>query len=231
MIQRDLEGFVLQHPIDKNSGGDTSRTTGMLAMFGSRIDRELLLKHEKPKGSGLLCRHPKFYSDDDFTRDQMLPIIGALYQCQHPDHKALAKRIFWSRFKCGFLAQNYMNQFPEKDGVRKNKGLFGRDPLSPSHIGMLILAGEQYWLFWLLPFCYVWAMIDIFYHAKVVPRNEPNQLIAVCMTYDLLWLWVAAHPNWKKSIEIYWCGWRDQKEIYEYIVSGVLKELTKEHFI
>ena len=228
MIVRDNQGFIVQHPITESSGGDTARSTGMMALFGSRLDMDLLLKLEKPPGSGLLSRHPKFYSNDCFTRDQMLPVVGALGLSKHPEKKALVKRVFYSHLKRGFFSQNYMKQFAEKDGTRVNKGFFGRDPLSPSHIGHLILSAKIYWAYIFLPFCYLWILLDIFYHAKVNPRAEPNQLIAMLMTYDLMWLWVLLHPNWKRSLELYWCNWRDQKEIYDYIVKGITKELEKD---
>jgi hypothetical protein len=225
MIVRDEAGIIIQHPLDKNSGGDSARSCGMMAISYSAKDLGLMWKFEKPQLSGKLSRHPLHYPNDSFTRDQLLPTIAGIHASG--DLK-LARRVFWSHAKRGFFCQNYMEQFPDKHGFRRNKGFFGRDPLSPSHIGHLILCAELYWLY---PFVFLfglpWLICETVYHAKCTPRGEPNQLISMLKTYDLVWLWVYLHPNWRTCIRDYWSGWRDQKEIAEQIIDGIEHDLER----
>jgi hypothetical protein len=217
MIVRDQWGIIIQHPVSKSSGGDSARSTGLMALFGSTEDLNLIKEFEVPKGSGLLTRHPWDYTDDCFTRDQALPLIAGLWAAKEFE---ITKRVFWSHAKRGFFCQNYRTQF-----TRVNKGFFGRDPLSPSHIGHLILCAKMYWLYPILPFCYLWLFFDILWATKVKPDMEQNQLISMLVVYDMLWLWAWLHPAWQKPILSYWCGWRDQCQIAEFMIKGIERKL------
>lgn len=221
-IIRDRNGIIMQHPLDKNSGGDSASRVGMMALCDSLVDQNCLLKFEKPKGSGLLTRHPDFYSTDCFTRDQLICFVGGLWRRNDKEAKSLARRIFWSHLKRGFFCQNQLTQFERND-----KGFFGRDPLGPQHIGHLIIGADLWWLNWFLFLSYPILIIDIIYATKVNPRIEQNQIISMCFTHGLLWLWVFLHPNWQGSIKTYFNGWRDQPEIAQELIFTIEEELLK----
>lgn len=225
MIVRDEFGIIMQHPLDKNSGGDSARACGIMALCGSQQDLGVMWKFEKPLLSGYLSRHPVHYQTDNFTRDQLLCTIAGIHSA---GQIKLAKRVFWSHAKRLFFCQNYREQFPDKTGLRRNKGFFGRDPLAFSHIGHLILCAE---IFWLYPFVFLlglpWLICETIYHAKCTPRAEPNQLISMLKKYDMIWLWVYLHPNWRTCVLNYWTGWRDQKEIANQIIYSIERDLER----
>lgn len=230
MIKRDEHKIICQHnPNDPSymEGGDSARSTGMMALFGSKLDQQLLEWFEKPYKSGLLSRHPFQYGTDDFTRDQLLPMMAGLSEAQET---ALARRVFWAHAKRLFMCQNYMEQFPSLDGglKRKDKGWFGRDPLSPSHVGFIILCARLWYLYPFLLIAYPWFILDCYFATKVRPRVEQNQTIAMAKVFKLLGLWTKWHPNWRGSLIEYWGGWRDQKALGEFIIQGIEKELAKE---
>jgi hypothetical protein len=226
LVRDDIVGAPLQHPINKNSGGDSSRTVGMLAMFGSRLDAAIISRFEVPPLSGYLCRHPLLWSrTDDFTRDQLLCLTGGLLAS---NNYKLARRVFWSHAQRGFFCQNYMEQFAnEKTGIRENKGFFGRDPLSPSHIGHLIICARLWFLYPFLLIAFPWFLADLWYFTKVAPRQEQNQIIAMAYSYRSLKLWCQWHPNWRNSIKDYWSNWRDQRELEDFLIKGIECALQK----
>lgn len=211
-IVRDQWKIIIQHPEDKNSGGDSSRSVGLMALFGSGLDRSLTREFEiKP---GYLTRHPVHYPEGDcFTRDQLICLTAGLWAGGHID---ICRRVFWAHLKRGFFCQNYKTQF-----TRVNKGFFGRDPLSPSHIGHLILCGKVYWAYWFLLISYPWVILDIIWATKINPEMEQNQTVSMCVVYDLVWLWAFLSKDWEQSIRRYWQNWRDQKEIGDVMVDGI----------
>lgn len=229
MIVRDSLNIICQHDPNNPSycdGGDSARSTGIMATFGSLLDQKNLWYFEEPHGSGLLTRHPTQYGNDDFTRDQLLPMMSGL---QVYDPSGVARRVFWAQARRLFFCQNYMEQFPSSGGMkRRDKGFFGRDPLSPSHIGFMILCAEIWYLYPFLLIAIPWFILDLFFATKVRPRMEQNQIVCMAKVYGLLGLWTKWHPNWKASLHDYWSGWRDQKEIAEFIIQGIQRELEKE---
>lgn len=229
MLVRDRDiGAIIQHPLDKNSGGDSARSTGMMALFGSLEDQSILGRFEVPPLSGMLCRHPLLWpKTDDFTRDQLICFVAGLWKTKRTD---LARRVFWSHAKRGFFCQNYMEQFPNaKTQIREDKGFFGRDPLSPSHVGFLILCARMWWLYPFLLIALPWFLIDLWYATKERPREEQNQIIAMASVYGCLKLWAQWHPCWDRPIWDYWCSpqsWRDQNELGIYIIKAISRSLN-----
>jgi hypothetical protein len=120
-----------------------------------------------------------------------------------------AKRIFWSRFRSGFLCQNTHTI------DLKPKPWYNRDILTPSHIGHLIKIAKIYWLYPFLLVSYSWLLFDILWSTKVKPDDESNQIIALCAVAGdwALKLYCWLHPNWTGPLYSYWSGWRDQREI------------------
>jgi len=223
MVIRDDLGIILQHPIDANSGGDSSRTTGLMSLFGSTIDQQIVHLFEVPNKSGLLTRHPSHYSNNCFTRDQAICLLAGIWKS---GNYQLARRVFWSHAKRGFFCQNYMEQFANaKTRVRENKGFFGRDPLSPSHIGYLIICARLWFLYPFLLIAFPWFLIDLWYFTRIAPRQEQNQIVCMAKVYGCLKLWAKWHPNWEGSFLSYFGGWRDQIEIAFFINRAISEEL------
>ena len=225
MIVRDhiLEA-IIQHPIDSNSGGDSSRSTGLMALFGSQYDQEIVGRFEVPPMSGMLCRHPALWPrTDDFSRDQLICLMAGNWKAKNYE---LVRRVFWKHARRGFFCQNYMEQFPNaKTKIRENKGFFGRDPLSPSHVGFLILCGRIWFLYPFLLIAFPWFLIDLWYFTKVAPRQEQNQIVCMAKVYGCLKLWASWHPNWENSFLDYFGGWRDQVQLAHFINAEISNEL------
>jgi hypothetical protein len=62
----------------------------------------------------------------------------------------------------------------------------------------------------------LFLIIDILFSAYIQPLAEPNQLICMLMTHEdkkYLKLWCKLNKNWKKAINVYWCGWRNEPEL------------------
>lgn len=213
MLVRDKNCIVLQMPLAEHSGGDSSRTTGMLALCGSGIDQMCLPLFEVPKNSGLLTRHPDYYDTQCFTRDQLLCFMAGVWRAQM---RPLAKRIFWTHAKRLFFCQNQLEQF-----TRKDKGWFGRDPLGPQHIGMLILCARIYWLYPFLLIAFPVMLLDIIWATKVRPDMEQNQIIAMCFVYDLIWLYTFLHPTWAQEVRKYWSNWRQMPEVADLLIKTI----------
>lgn len=214
---RDGLEIVIQHPRHKDEGGDSSRTTGMMALFGSVKDKCVLHLFE-PNGDGILVRHPSHYDHKCFTRDQLLPFVAGLWSACKTD---IARRVFWSHAKRFFFCQNTHDQF-----TRKRKTLIG-DPLTPDHIGHLILCANLWPLYPFLLISYPWLILNIFWHTKIDSKHEQNQTIAMAWVAGLIGLWAKWHPNWKGSINNYWSGWRDQKEIADIIIRYIDHRLSQ----
>lgn len=68
-----------------------------------------------------------------------------------------------------------------------------------------------------------WLWLDVVYHIHVKPYEEPNQLLCMLMVADKKYLkyWVNKHPNWKKSISDYWCGWRQEPELADLMIKRI----------
>lgn len=75
----------------------------------------------------------------------------------------------------------------------------------------------------------LWLKAEILYHAKVVPLNEPNQLISMLMIHpnkNLLKMWTTLNKQWKESILVYWSegagAWRGEPELAKSMINKIL---------
>ena len=95
MIVRDIHGIVVQHaPSDPSylDGGDSSRSTGILACFGSGKDLAVLRKHCTSRG---FVRHPtqsRWNIPSDFSRDQLGPLLAGIWATEDDDLKEYARK-------------------------------------------------------------------------------------------------------------------------------------------
>ena len=198
MLKRDAYGYIVQHDksdISYGDGGDTARSMGM---YYFRFPDEIPASSQLVMSDGATRRHPyqaKWKSPHLMSRDNLLCLLMGI---SHLD----ARRVYWY-----YKAKNwYVNN----------------DWLSPSHrlhimrcanvaptwkektIGRMFLAG------------------DILWHRYVMPMREQNQIICQAASEGWLKFYVWCSPySWRKALHEYWCGWRDQCEMYEYIVQSV----------
>lgn len=220
MIIRDKYGIIVQHdktnPLYKD-GGDSAARTGIATMVGL-VNYNWLGIQAFEVGNGILVRHPiqaPYNNPNSFSRDQLLQFVGGLRDVK------MAKRIFWSRVRAGFLAQNKL------DIDLKPKKWYDRDILTPSHMGHLLRAAQIYWLYPLLVISYAWLLIDILWSTKVMPYQESNQIICMCSVAGkwALKLYCWLHPDFRAPIKKYWGEWRDQAEIGDAIIKFIEEKI------
>lgn len=213
-MNRDIYGIVIQtdsYNPNYADGGDSSNRTGILALVGSRLDQELLVKFHV--GNGILVRHPFQAIHDDpktFTRDQLLPYVAGLWSSNKTD---LAREIFYAHVKRFFFCQN-THYHPS---LLKKEFPDGPDFLHPGNIWHLILCAKIYWLYWLAPIGYLFQLFDLFWSCFVHPFKEQNQAFSVFTVSGLLPIYKRLHPNLGLAMWQYWSGWRNMREIYRMI--------------
>lgn len=89
---------------------DSAVRCGILVFAGNSAMDMALIKNYESKGLFFRCpvgapaNNPK-----NATRDQMIPLVAGLYRAG--EHKAI-RRIFWSRLKSAFFAQNTERDMP-----------------------------------------------------------------------------------------------------------------------
>lgn len=95
----------------------------------------------------------------------------------------------------------------------------GKDVFSPSVKGHIkrCQGGKASWL------QDTWLWLDVWFHAKVKPLEEPNQLIVMMWFADPKYLkwWCANNPHWEMSIEIYWISWRNEPELAALMIAAI----------
>jgi len=213
MIKLDQYGLIGQHrPGEPNylDMGDSCMKTS-LAVIGGIISDKLLgyfLVQERHNelGNYLLSnkviRSPssKEYSDPKKTsRDQLICFMAALALT---NHKYVNKNIMYCSYK-----------------YRINKDLL----ISPSiRWFMRKCEGDDY---------YSWLgdkmiRLDIWWASKNTDK-ELNQLFCMCLVLgkDYVKLLCDSHPDWRKNLRDYWCGWRDQAEIGEAFIKRIERNL------
>ena len=95
----------------------------------------------------------------------------------------------------------------------------GKDWFSPSHNGHVRICQG------LKPRWHqkLWLWLDVFWACYVKPMAEPNQLLCMLMVADIKYLtfYVRRNKKWKEAIQNYWCGWRNEPEIAEQMISKI----------
>jgi hypothetical protein len=233
MIKRDdIWGIICQHDPSNPSycdGGDSARATGMMAMTGSTGDQALLEQFEVEQGH--LCRHPYqniYCNVNNFTRDQLVQFFGGLGKAIQQNTTGyrsieLARRVFWAHARRGFFCQNTHDLKDNKKTWWKS-----RDPLPLSNIGQMIIVAKIYWLYWLLPVCFMWLLLDIVFASFFQnSKDENNQIVALCDVYGkyTLKLYCSLDRKWQDKLIEYWgitSGYfRYQPEIGDSIIKYV----------
>lgn len=210
MLLRDPETQIIgQHSLyDPNylDFGDASRSTGIMATFGSKLDQEIILKHLTSKG---FVRHPNQQPWNDpknFSRDQLICLASGLYRSNQS--KVVRSEFYRRRYWFGLCPNG--------------------DFLGPEFYLHLILCGKIFELYWLFPILIWFQILHILWATKINPEHEQNQTICLADRSGLLFLWAKLHINWKASVMYYWARWRDQKEISEYLIEQIELKVQKQ---
>lgn len=109
------------------------------------------------------------------------------------------------------------------------KFITGRDLLSPSVKGHLERCKGRS-ASWLQD---LWLRLDIIFHAKVKPLDEPNQLLCMLMVHPdkkFLKMWCNLNLQWRQSIKNYWCendgAWRNEHELADWMIALIESHLN-----
>lgn len=199
-------GLILQHDVfnvNEPCGGDSSRSTGTMAVFGSLADKMVITKHYL--GDGLMCRNPyqkKWNDPKNFSRDQTIPLVAGFAICKD-DH--ILKEIFYAHLQRFFFCQNL-------------------DLSTPALILQMILGARLKSWYWFYPIGMGWHLLEIVWNTKVMPWNEKNQIMCQCKQFGTENIYKKLHPAWKVPVSDYWWSgsgwWRDQFEIGKQIVDN-----------
>lgn len=206
-IKRDKLGIICQHSLDDPNyldGGDASRSTGIMACFGSEED--LAVVHEHCDGFGFV-RHPeqeKWNDYRNFSRDQLIPLLAGLRAKNDSRLTGIARTQLEGTIGWPFLF-----------GIGFAPNL---DPLGWDSMWHYILCARYYPLYWFAPMGYFAQIIHILFNCFVTPMEEQNQVICMVHTSGLGKFYRTFHPCWKESLRVYWGGWRDQSEIAEFMI-------------
>lgn len=211
VIKYDEYGLIVQHRPDEPDyadGGDSCMKTSIAVISGivSPMDLGYFTTY-----NALVVRHPHqvpYCNPDETSRDQLIPFLAA---CKlYPEFNIRNK--FLRTYDFTDIIKNYK--------YRINKDLL----ISPS-------------IQWFMRKCsgddsYSWLgdkalRADILYASKISPEHELNQLMCQCIILgkEYVQLLCKSHPDWRKNLRDYYCGWRDQAELYEAFVNKIEKEL------
>lgn len=219
MIKRDKDLIIVQHRPgfpEYQDGGDSACRTSLMAMCESRIDKDLLPLFYLQKANKLV-RHPyqyPFYRHENFSRDQLLPMVAGLSVAGYDE---IVRNIFWDHAKRYFLCQNDESYiYPGK----KKELPDGRDILAPDHIWHLIVCGKMWYLYWFGIIGYPWQMLSILWSAFIMKETEQNQLFCMVNMSGLFKIYITLYgmDDFKKNMYDYFSGWRDQKEIADFVI-------------
>lgn len=208
MLVRDTENIIVQHNRDypaQADGGDSASRTGIMALCGSYVDKQLLSKFIT--NDWKLVRHPtqdKWNNPKLTSRDQLICWAAGLH---NDTTQWLTIREYSKKF------------FINKDVLPPDVRLFlhlisNKRPSSALKFwGNLFLAAHVY------------------YNTKIKPDTEQNQLICMLLAlakvdarYDkLLRKYIAQHKTLGTNLLQYWGGtpWRDQVEIFHAMMTAL----------
>lgn len=160
-------------------------------------------------------RHPAEAPSNNwrnFTRDQLICLAAGLYKHGHTGTVNKLRMAAINRF---YRAQN-----TEADVVGSVKKFpNGADLLTPSVMGHLKRCSglKANW------FQDTWLKMDIIYHGKFAALDEPNQILCMCIVagHGYVQMYKKYNPRWKDGIRLYWCGWRNEPDLAEWMINFI----------
>ncbi len=220
-IHRDELGIIMQHDIydetKRCDGGDSANRTGLMALCGSAADQNVVYLFEQV---GLGMRHPTqepWNNTGNFTRDQLTCLVAGLAKSGHVD---ACNRLLKSHEERGWRCQNVDKDVPGS----KKKWPDGPDWLAPDlrlHLRLCAGVSSKYYFVG-------WAALaaSLIYNTKIKPEGEQLQFICQVVIAGPTWLkrYKQMHPDYRKSITDYFCGWRDQPEIATELINLLSRE-------
>lgn len=226
MIRFDEYGYPVEARLD---GGDSAVRMGILALCGKETNTDKMESYEVQLG--MLTRHPTQYpwnNPKNFSRDQLMCFLAGIDKLQLRD---LAKRIFWSRARSFFFAQNTERDIPGstkypyphifirmEDGQSEKRDFDFADPLIPNNIWAMIKVARIYWLY---PFAIIgipFFILTLIIHS-FGSHYEENQLICECAINGrwAMFLYKLINKKWKDVSFKYWSD-RDEIEYHDILV-------------
>ena len=226
MLYKDDKNYPVEQHLD---GGDSAVRMGILALCGKDSDIDKVESYEIQPG--MLTRHPTQYpwnNSKNFSRDQLMCFLAGLDKLKQ---RELCKRIFWSRARSFFFAQNTERDIPGstkypwphifirmEDGISEKRDFDFADPLMPNNIWAIVKAAQIYWL-------YPIALIGIpFYILSLITHTfgnhgEENQMICEAAVHGkwALFLFKFINRNWKDVSFKYWSD-RNEIEYHDMLV-------------
>ena len=198
MIKRDNFGFIIQHNADypdQADGGDSARSTGLMAMAGSSFDSKLLPYFIKDGG---LVRHPlqtQWNKPELTSRDQVLTFAAGVSDYETEARDAMLEYAQgWTVNKDILLPHNKLALY--KCSNYGNPGVF------------------------ITIFGYLFMFLHLLHACFIAPKEEQNQTIAMLSRFPTMMRWYLKwHGNVEQNVTDYFSGypWRDQTEISEAI--------------
>ena len=198
---RDEHGIILQQDAsDPNNmnlldGGDSAFSTGMMSLWGSEQDTNLLSWFIVPE-SFAICRHPNDpkWKDPKLTsRDQVVAWAAGIqspYRTMVMFHYAESGKV-----NSDILSPLVRLYLYEKSGVK-----------AP---------------FWIRTLGKAMLHADLFWNAKIKPDHEMNQSICIHHHFGTLPLLLKWHPDLIGNMQDYYCGWRRKPEMFEQFLKFI----------
>lgn len=200
--------FFQGYPRDTGASDmmDSSRLAGMMALINNPntpdlrgyITKERLLVR-CPVESPLSTNPDKATTPENFSRDQLMPLVAGLY------------------------AQGHLEDCEKIYRYHKDRNWFciNGDWLSPSHrmhLKNCMGAAKDVTLVER-----AWFVMDILWCAKIAPLAENNQLLAMLFIADIKYLktYCTQNPKWKDAITAYWCTWREENDLADELIKAV----------
>lgn len=188
------------YPIDNgaNDAMDSARLAAMMNL--ARCPRKVNLLQYLDVDTYLPRRWPKA-DTNDFSRDQLLPFIAALYDAGHIQY-------------CRIIHDHY-----ESKGWIVN----GKDPLNPAHRNHLRICAGYNASWWGL----LWLKAEILWGTKIKPYDESNQLLAMLFVAPREYMksYVRKHRDFTQPINQYWKdSYRNEPELAYNLINRIAKE-------
>lgn len=211
---------------DNGSGGDSAHYTGLatIASHSQYFGLKYLVGID-----GLAVRHPTQHPWNNpwnFTRDQLMPLIGGLYAQGRTDK---IRALFWSHAKRLFFCQNFERDVPGSKkypwphtfinfkGEKETRSFDFADPLLPHDIYAFARAGK----FWFAPLLYPFGFASLILHLFLTRRSGRTDIgttIAVCYLAGVLPYFRLIVPDYANRLKEYFLGWRKMGVLCELLI-------------
>lgn len=214
-------------PVDvTGDGGDTAMRLGMLAVMGLHVGSRC----GDLVNNGVAVRHPydvPWNNPNNFTRDQLIPLISGLYQLGKYEEvrllfKAHAKRFFFcqniERDYPGSRKYPYPHTFINDRGDKETRLFDYADWIFPIDVVYFALCCNYYPKL-LRPLGIFLFFFKCLFKAFKDPLAEENQMICMSMIYGRIAkrIFKFFRPQWKASSEYYW-GIRNEINYHNQIL-------------